>query len=173
MQKNLDPSTDKGDEMSTLKWVVGAALLTFAAGAFAGDAAGTYMTFNRSTSEVPLADGTHARVTHYYQAGTSDKADNPFAGKPSECIGRMIMSGAGKVLTGSGFCFAQDAKGNGGSWTWKVSEAGTEKCPGVCGTFSWAEGFGNARNAKASGTWRQTQANKEGGIGTYTVTYTP
>jgi hypothetical protein len=153
--------------------MIGAALLTVSAGAFAGDTAGTYMTFNRSVSDSTLPDGSHARVMHYYHAGTSEKADSPFAGKTSECIGRMIVSSAGKVLSGSGSCFAQDAAGNGGLWTWKVTEAGTDTCPSMCGTFKWVEGYGSTSNATASGAWRQTHVSKDGGIGTYTVTYKP
>ena len=159
--------------MSTMKWLIGAALLSSSAGAFAGDTSGTFMTFNRSMSESALPDGGHARLLHYYQAGTSEKADSPFAGKTSECVGRMIVSSAGKVTAGNGFCFAQDAAGNGGSWTWNVTEAGTQKCPGVCGTFKWAEGYGNAKRVTASGVWKQTYAGRDGGIGTYTLTYTP
>lgn len=159
--------------MSTMKWLIGAALLSSSAGAFAGDTSGTFMTFNRSMSESALPDGGHARLLHYYQAGTSEKADSPFAGKTSECVGRMIVSSAGKVIAGNGFCFAQDAAGNGGSWTWNVTEAGTQKCPGVCGTFKWAEGYGNAKRVTASGVWKQTYAGKDGGVGTYTLTYTP
>jgi hypothetical protein len=159
--------------MSKMKWAIGTALLALSAGAFAADTAGTYMTFNRSVSESAMPDGNRARVMHYYHAGTSDKADSPFAGKTSECIGRMIVSSAGKVVSGSGFCFAQDAAGNGGSWSWKVEEAGTGKCPSICGTFKWMEGYGNARKATASGAWRQTHSSKDGAIGTYTVTYTP
>jgi len=159
--------------MSTMKWLIGAALLSSSAGAFAGDTSGTFMTFNRSMSESALPDGGHARLLHYYQAGTSEKADSPFAGRTSECVGRMIVSSAGKVIAGNGFCFAQDAAGNGGSWTWNVTEAGTQKCPGVCGTFKWAEGYGNAKRVTASGVWKQTYAGKDGGIGTYTLTYTP
>lgn len=159
--------------MPNNRWTVALALLAASTGAFAGDTAGTYMTFVRSVSESQLPDGNRARVMHYYHAGTSDKADSPFAGKTSECIGRMIVSSAGNVVAGSGFCFAQDVTGNGGSWTWKVTEAGTDKCPGVCGTFAWVEGYGNTGSAKASGAWRQTHASKDGGIGTYTVTYTP
>ncbi len=159
--------------MSKTRWMIGTALLAVSAGAFAGDTAGTYMTFVRSVGESQLPDGNRARVMHYYHAGTSEKADSPFAGKTSECIGRMIVSSAGKVLAGSGYCFAQDAAGNGGSWTWKVTEAGTEKCPSVCGTFAWAEGYGSTSKATASGAWRQTHGSKDGGVGTYTLTYTP
>ena len=159
--------------MSTMKWIIGAALLTVSAGAFAGETAGTYMTFVRSVTESQLPDGNRARVMHYYHAGTSEKADSPFAGRTSECVGRMIVSSAGKVVSGSGFCFAQDAAGNGGSWTWKVTEARTQKCPEVCGTFKWAESFGNTKVVTASGAWRQTYAGAAGGVGTYTLTYTP
>ena len=159
--------------MSTMKWIIGAALLTVSAGAFAGETAGTYMTFVRSVTESQLPDGNRARVMHYYHAGTSEKADSPFAGRTSECVGRMIVSSAGTVVSGSGFCFAQDAAGNGGSWTWKVTEARTQKCPEVCGTFKWAESFGNTKVGTASGAWQQTYAGSAGGVGTYTLTYTP
>jgi hypothetical protein len=156
-----------------MKYAIASALLILSADAFAGETTGTYMTFSRSTSESALPDGSRARLVHYYHAGTSDKADSPFAGKTSECVGRMVLSSAGKVVAGAGFCFAQDATGNGGSWTWKVSEAGTETCPQVCGTFQWAEGYGNAKSVTASGTWRQTFAGKDGGVGTYTLKYNP
>jgi hypothetical protein len=159
--------------MTTMKWLIGAMLLTSSAVAMASDTTGTYMTFNRSMSESALPGGGHTRLVHYYQAGTSDKADSPFAGRTSECVGRMIVSSAGKITDGSGFCFAQDAAGNGGSWTWKVTEAGTEKCPSVCGTFKWAEGYGNAKKVTASGAWKQTYVSKDGGIGTYALTYAP
>jgi len=153
--------------------MIGATLLTVTGGALAAESSGTYMTFVRSVGESALLDGNRARVMHYYQAGTSEQAGNPFAGRTSECIGRMIVSSAGKVVAGAGFCFMQDAAGNGGSWTWKVTEVGTDKCPTVCGTFNWAEGYGSVRNATATGAWRQTYASKDGGVGTYTVTYTP
>lgn len=159
--------------MTRMTWIIGAALLTASTGALASETAGTYMTFVRSVTDSQLPDGNRARVMHYYHAGTSDKADSPFAGKTSECVGRMIVSSAGKVVSGHGFCFAQDAAGNGGSWTWKVTEAGTQKCPEVCGTFKWAEGFGNTKVVTAAGAWRQTHAGAAGGVGTYTLTYTP
>lgn len=159
--------------MTTMKWILGAALLTVSAGASASETAGTYMTFVRSATESQLPDGNRARVMHYYHAGTSEKADSPFAGKTSECVGRMIVSSAGKVVSGSGFCIAQDAAGNGGPWTWKVTEAGTQQCPEVCGTFKWAESLGNTKVVTASGAWRQTHASSAGGVGTYTLSYTP
>ena len=43
--------------MSTMKWIIGAALLTVSAGALAGETAGTYMTFVRSVTESQLPDG--------------------------------------------------------------------------------------------------------------------
>jgi hypothetical protein len=159
--------------MPAMKWLIGAAMLASSAGALADNATGTYMTFNRAMSESPLPDGSFARVIHYYQAGTSDNAANPFAGKGSECVARMIVSSAGKVTAGTGFCFMQDAAGNGGAWTWAVTEAGTARCPSMCGTFKWAEGYGSTRQANGSGEWKQTFASAEGGAGTYTVTYTP
>lgn len=159
--------------MTATKWMIGATLFTLSGGALAADTTGTYMTFARSATDSTLADGTHARLVHYYHAGTSEKADSPFANKTSECVARMILSNAGKVVAGTGFCFAQDAAGNGGSWTWKFTEAGTDKCPMVCGTFKWVEGYGNTSKVTASGTFRQTYAGKDGGIGTYTVTFTP
>lgn len=159
--------------MNTTKWTIGAALLTLSAGAVAGDATGTYMTFVRSASETSLPDGNRARVMHFYHAGTSDQATSPFAGRTSECVGRMILTSAGKVVSGSGYCFAQDAKGGGGAWTWKVEQAGTDKCPTVCGMLTWLESYGNAGKAPARGTWRQTGSSTEGSIGTYTVTFKP
>jgi hypothetical protein len=56
--------------MTTMKWIFGAALLAMAAGALAGETAGTYMTFVRAASESQLPDGNRARVMHYYHAGT-------------------------------------------------------------------------------------------------------
>ena len=44
---------------------------------------------------------------------------------------------------------------------------------GDCDTFKWTEVYGNAKRATASGAWKHTHASKDGGIGTYTVTYTP
>lgn len=159
--------------MHATKWMIGTALLTLSAGAFAGETGGTFMSFVRSASESQLPDGNRARVMHYHHASTSDKADSPFAGKTSECIGRMIVTAAGKVASGSGFCFAQDAAGNGGSWSWKIEQAGTASCPIACGTFKWVEGYGKTSKVTASGSWKQTQSTKDGNIGTYTVTYTP
>lgn len=159
--------------MSAMKCVIGTTLLILSAGAFAGESAGSYMTFVRAASESTLPDGSRSRLIHYYHAGVDQKGDSPFAGKTSECVGRMILSSAGRVIAGSGFCFAQDATGNGGSWTWKVTDAATENCPQVCGTFQWAEGYGNTKGASASGVWRQTYGGKDGGTGTYTVKYTP
>jgi hypothetical protein len=159
--------------MSATKWMLGFGLLALSTVAAAGDTTGTYMTFGRAMTESTLADGSHARLVHYYHAGTSEKADSPFANKTSECVARMIVSSAGKLVAGSGSCFAQDSAGNGGSWTWKLTEAGTDKCPTACGTFKWVEGYGNAKNATASGTFKQTFASKEGVVGNYTVTYTP
>lgn len=157
--------------MSRTSWLIGISLLTLAAGANAGETSGVYMTFVRSFSDTPMADGTHARVIHYHQATTSDKADSPLAGKTSECVGRMIVSSAGKVVSGHGFCFSDDGAGNGASWSWRVEEAGTPKCPQMCGTFKWLEGYGNTKSATAAGTFMQTQAGKDGGVGTYTVKY--
>ncbi len=157
--------------MSKFSWLIGISLLTLSAGASAGDASGVYMTFIRSFGESALPDGTRARLMHYHQAVTSDKADSPVAGKTSECVGRMIVSSAGKVVSGNGFCFSDDAAGNGASWSWQVEEAGTPKCPQICGTFKWLEGYGNRKGATVTGTWTQTQASRDGGVGTYTVKY--
>lgn len=139
--------------------------------ALADEAGGTYMTFVRSASESRLPDGNVVRVMHYFQAGTSESAGNPFEGKNSECIGRMVGKPAGPFNTGSGFCFVQDAAGNGGLWSWRIEEAGTQKCPTVCGTFKWLEGFGNTASVKANGTWRQVHTSKDGATGTYKLTY--
>lgn len=159
--------------MNRTRWLIGAALIAASAGAMAEESMGSYMTFIRSASDARLPDGNIARLVHYYHAGTSDKASSPFADKTSECLGRMIYTAAGKFVSGHGHCFAQDASGNGGSWTWKATESGTERCPTVCGTFQWAEGYGSARNVAARGTWTQTYGGKDGGAGTYTLSFTP
>src|SRR5512141_655733 len=67
--------------------------------ALADEAGGTYMTFVRSASESRLPDGNVVRVMHYFQAGTSESAGNPFEGKNSECIGRMVGKPAGPFNT--------------------------------------------------------------------------
>ncbi len=155
------------------KWMMAATLLVVSTSSLAAETSGTYMTFLRSANESILPDGNRVRVMHYYHVGTSERAESPFAGKSSECVGRMVVSGSGKVLAGTGFCFAQDDAENGGAWTWKIDESGTADCPAVCGSFSWVEGYGSNRNASASGKWRQTGANRNGNVGSYTVTFTP
>ena len=91
--------------------------LAFPGSAYAEDTAGAYMTFIRSASEAKLPDGNVARVVHYFQSGTAETAGNPFGGKNSECIGRMVGKPAGPSTAGSGYCFVQDAAGNGGLWS--------------------------------------------------------
>lgn len=159
--------------MRQMQCVTLAALLAFSSGSFAAETSGTYMSFIRAMNESALPDGTQIRIVHYYHVGTSENAASPFAGKSSECIGRMVVSGSGKMLAGSGFCVAQDDAGNGGWWSWKMDEAGTAACPTVCGSFSWVEGYGSTRNSSATGKWRQTGTSRNGSVGTYTVTYAP
>jgi hypothetical protein len=158
--------------MLKMRLATGFALLAVSTVALAVDASGTYMTFTRSVSETTMPDGSHARLVHSFHVATSNKADSPFDGKTSECVGRMIVSSAGKVVSGGGFCFAQDAAGNGGSWSWKIEATGTPECPQVCGTFKWLEGYGDSKHVTATGTWTQKQRNAEGGLGVFTVKYT-
>jgi hypothetical protein len=150
--------------------VAAAALLAVSVGASADDTTGYYTTHNVKMTETKLADGHRAVVFHYYQVGSSTQADDPFSNTESNCIGRIVLSKEGKLLSGNGYCFAQDASGNGGSWSWKMDEFGTAKCPDVCGTFGWIEGYGSLKGASGGGTWVRTHLFSEGSLGTYKYT---
>ena len=49
----------------------------------------------------------------YYQTMTSDKSDDPLNNTVANCVGELITSAAGEVVSGSGICLLKD-----------VSEAG-------------------------------------------------
>lgn len=153
------------------RWTVAAVILCTPIVAAAGEAAGIYANHNDAMTETKLANGNREVIYTFRQVATSDKADNPFGGTDSTCVARMVLSGEGKTLAGSGYCFGADNSGNGMAWSWKVDEAATPKCPTVCGSFSMSEGFGDRKGASGTGTWVQTHIFKSGSYGTYKTTY--
>jgi hypothetical protein len=152
-------------------WIAAAAMLVVSTGASAAESSGFYTTHSGKSYNTTLPDGRTITVSHYYQLAKSDKADDPINNMESNCTGRFVVSKEGQVLSASGICFSTQASGDGGTWWWKADEIGTAKCPDLCGSFGWVEGYGSLKNAKTAGTWVRTEVYAEGSIGTYKSTY--
>ena len=152
--------------------VTATVLLAVSFGAAAGEATGYYTTHDGKSVESTLPDGRKIVVSHYYQLAKSDKADDPINNTESNCVGKVVLSKDGEVLSGSGSCFSQDPSGDGSLWWWKVDEAGTAKCPDLCGSFGYVEGYGKLKGTKGGGTWVRTNVFAEGSMGTFKSSYT-
>lgn len=146
-------------------------LLVASVGAYAAESMGRFTNHIVDTMETELPDGRKAVVLHYYQLLTSDKADDPLNNTASDCVGKLILSKDGKTLSGSGSCFSRDVDGDGMSRWWKVDEAGTTKCPDLCGSFGSFDAFGKYKGMTSSGTWVRTHVFTDGAIGTFKQTY--
>jgi hypothetical protein len=156
---------------TTSLWLTATALLVLSAAASAGDSTGFYTTHSGKSTETVLPDGHKIVVSHYYQLAKSDKADDPINGTESDCVGRFLLDGDGKMLSGSGSCFSDNTSGDGSFWWWKVDEIGTAKCPDTCGSFGYVDGFGRLKGVTGGGTWVRTDLTANGSIGTYKSKY--
>jgi hypothetical protein len=147
-------------------------LLAASAVALAGESTGRFTSHTGLTTETVLPDGGKAVVIHYYQLYVSDKADDPMNDTAGDCVGKLILSKEGKTISGSGVCFAKDVSGDGTSLWWKVDEAGTARCPDLCGSFGYVDAYGKFKGVTGGGTWVRTHLFGDGTNGTYKSTYT-
>ncbi len=137
----------------------------------AGESKGRYFEHLTSQTETALADGRTAVIFTAKQYAISDKADDPFNNISADCVGRMILSKAGEVLSGSGMCFVKDVSGDGVNHAWKVEEVGTSTCPDICGSWRMVDSFGKFKGTTGSGTFTRTHVFSDGVMGSYTSTY--
>jgi hypothetical protein len=67
---------------------------------------------------------------------------------------------------------SEDASGDGLSFWWKIDEAGTAKCPDICGSYGFVDGNGKFKRVTSSGTWVRTHVfGEDGSSGTFKGTY--
>ena len=147
-------------------------LLAVSANVFAEESTVRFTSHNGLTTETALPDGRKAVVFHYYQLFVSDKADDPLNNTAGDCVVKLIFSKEGKTRSGSGVCFPKDVSGDGTTAWWKVDEAGTAKCPDLCGNFGYVEGYGKFKGVTGGGTWVRTHLFGDGSMGTARSTFT-
>jgi hypothetical protein len=148
------------------------ALMAVPAGAIAGNSVLRFTNHFYKKIETTLPDGRKAVALQYYSTNTSDKADDPMNNTAGDCVGQLILSKEGKTLAGSGNCVAQNVSGDGMTLWWKVDEAGTAKCPDLCGSFGTVDAYGKLKGMTSSGTWVTTHVFAEGSLGILKSTYT-
>lgn len=153
-------------------FVVMIVLLAASVAAFAGDANGRFANHDTKVTQTVLADGRTVVSFDYYELWITDNADDPIANSKGDCAGRMILSKEGATLSGSGVCFTTNLSGDGTTLWWKVDEAGTSRCPDICGSWAYVNGYGKLKGVTGSGTWVRTVLFSDGSLGTYKGTYT-
>jgi hypothetical protein len=150
--------------------VVAILLIMAAPAVFGGDsgtATGRFATHTMSTDSTELPDGGRVDVAHYYQITFSDQAGHPLDNTNANCVGMYVFSMDGSVASASGTCFGADVGGNMTSFWWRLEEAGTASCPGMCGSWGYFDGTGKFKGITGSGTFRQTTMFPEGSTGTW------
>lgn len=147
-------------------------LLAASANVFAEESKGRYFENTVSERETTLPNGTTVVVFNTKQHAISDKPSDPFNNVLGDCMGRMILSAEGNMLSGSGMCFLLDHDGDGLNQAWIFEEAGTSACPDMCGSWRIVDGFGKFKGTTGSGTWARTHVFADGTMGTYESTYT-
>ncbi len=64
-----------------------------------------------------------------------------------------------------------DTQGDRMSFWWRQEEAGTESCPGACGSWGFFAGDGTYKGITGQGKWVQSALFPDGGSGTWEGTY--
>lgn len=148
------------------------ALLAASGAASATESSGHYYNVPGTETKTTLPDGNISIQGQYYHLTQSDHAADPINATAGSCFDNVITTKAGKVLSGSGFCYEQDDQGNGTTLSWKIDEAGTAKCPAQCGTWQYVDGYGKFKGVTGGGTWTTTHRFANGvSFGTDTGNY--
>lgn len=151
--------------------LISSLLLAASANVFAEEAEGRYFENTVSEKVTTLPNGTTIVVFNTKQHAISNKSSDPFNNALGDCMGRLIVSAEGNVLSGSGMCFLLDYEGDGLNQAWTFEEAGTSTCPDMCGSWRIVDGFGKFEGATGSGTWVRTHVFADGTMGTYESSY--
>ncbi len=136
-----------------------------------GSATGRYSTFTISQDMEELPDGTTTMNMYYHQAAFSDKPGHPIDNTTANCVGLLRLHADGTFASGSGSCFSTDAEGNGASFWWRATDAGTTSCPDLCGAWGYFAGYGKFAGITGEGTWTRTSLFTDGSIGKWTGSY--
>ncbi len=148
------------------------ALLAASGSASAAESSGHYFNAPPTKTVTTLPDGNISVQEQFYQLNQTDHAADPMNDVAGTCFANLITTSEGKVLSGSGFCYHQDDKGNGTTYSWKIDEDGTAKCPLQCGTWQVVDGYGKFKGTTGGGTWMRTRVFADGaGLGTFTSNY--
>ncbi len=150
------------------------ALLAASSAASAAQATAHFYTHTISQTRTTLPNGNTSVLTRYYIHVVPDNADDPMGQRAGNCMGESIVAGDGKEIAASGICFTRDPAGNSVSHWWKMDEAGTAKCPHVCGHYGFLPGTGSGKfkGVTGGGTFVRTLAfGDEGSSGTARGTY--
>lgn len=150
-------------------------LLTGAATAGAqmkGASKGSYATMPVAADTMQMPDGQMLIGGRYDQVTFANDPASPLSNAKARCTSAMVVGKDGKTVSFSGACFSMDAAGNGESFWWRQTEAGTPACPAICGQWGFYSGYGKFANITGGGTWKAAANLADGtGMGTWEGSY--
>ena len=134
---------------------------------------GRYTTIRESNETIELPDGRTFEQGRFTMISFADEPGSLFANLRGDCTGNTVFSKEGEPIAASGYCFQFDAESD-GHWFWyRMEEAGTPQCPGMCGIFEIYDSYGKFQDCgKAIGTWRVFTRFPDGtALGMWELTY--
>ncbi len=149
--------------------VLGASFALSAGGSGAGK--GTWANHNTMVDTVEVPGGGSIMVQHTKQFHHAEDPDHPLDSTAADCVGVFRLDATGVPTAASGTCFVSDAQGDRMSFWWRQEEAGTESCPGACGSWGFFAGDGTYKGITGQGKWVQSALFPDGGSGTWEGTY--
>ena len=136
-----------------------------------GSSTGRYATHTLSDDVQQMPDGSTVILTHYYQITFAD-GDHPIDNVSSSCVGKLKFAADGSPQWANGSCFNTNAEGDGSSFWWRMTEAGTANCSDICGEWGYFAGHGKFEGLAGTGTWQRTTLFSDGSTGTWQGSYT-
>lgn len=136
-----------------------------------GSQEGRYVNLNDDAVVTVLPEGGELQQVDFRQATFSSDRGFPLDDILSDCSGVFVVDGAGDATHASGNCMGSDPDGDRIAWWWQMTDAGSQECPGMCGTFGLFGGHGKYEGLTGEGTWERDTVHPAGGFGSWQLDY--
>ena len=146
-------------------------LIPAVAVAQSGTQEGRYANLNDAVVVTELPGGGELQEVDFRQVTFASDGESPLDEILSDCRGVFQMDAAGQPTHASGTCMGSSPEGDLIAWWWQMTEAATEGCSDMCGTFSLFGGHGKYAGMTGEGTWIRESIHPTGGFGTWQLEY--